>query len=80
MHRDSECDVAERLFRDFERLHPLPVIATVVRRCRMELQESLLGAADPQSLERLARQRLTDLPPSAAATRRSSPSRETAAD
>ncbi len=79
MHRDSECDVTERLFRDFERLHPLPVIATVVRRCRMELQESLRGAV-PQSLERLARQRLTDLPPSAATTRRSSPSRATAPD
>ncbi len=76
---DSYCDVTERLFRDFEQFHPLPVIAAVVRRSRMELPESVRG---PEStlLERLARQRLTDLPPSAATTRRSSPSRETDPD
>jgi len=59
----SYCDVTERMFREFERVHPLPVIAGVVRQCRKDLVGSPRGAL-PELLERLARQRLSDLQPS----------------
>ena len=59
----SYCDVTERMFREFERVHPLPVIAGVVRQCREDLVGSPRGAL-PELLERLARQRLSDLQPS----------------
>jgi len=60
MNDDSYCDVTERLFGEFERVHPLPVIAAVVRQCRNVLEGSPPGAL-PEVLERLARQRLSDL-------------------
>jgi len=60
MNDDSYCDVTERLFGEFERVHPLPVIAAVVRQCRNDLEGSPPGAL-PEVLERLARQRLSDL-------------------
>ena len=59
----SYCDVTERMFTEFERVHPLPVIAAVVRQCRDDLAGSPPGAL-PELVERLARQRLSDLPPS----------------
>ena len=60
MNDDSYCDVTERLFGEFERVHPLPVIAAVVRQCRNDLEGSPPGAL-PEVLERLASQRLSDL-------------------
>jgi len=60
MNDDSYCDVTERLFGEFARVHPLPVIAAVVRQCRNDLDGSPPGAL-PEVLERLARQRLSDL-------------------
>ncbi len=62
MNDVSYCDVTERMFSEFERVHPLPVIAAVVRQCREDLEGSSRGAL-PELCERLARQRLTDLPP-----------------
>jgi len=44
-------------------VHPLPVIAAVVRQCRDDLAGSPPGAL-PELVQRLARQRLSDLPPS----------------
>lgn len=63
---ESFCDVTERLFGEFERVHRLPVIALVVGQCRVDLEGAPSGAL-PELVERLARQRLTDLAPSAAA-------------
>jgi len=60
MNNVSYCDVTERLFGEFERVQPLPVIAAVVRQCRHDLEGSPPGAL-PELLERLARQRLSDL-------------------
>ncbi len=62
MNDDSYCDVTERLFAEFEQVHPLPVIAGVVRRCRQDLDGNAPREALPEMLERLARQRLSDLP------------------
>ncbi len=62
MSEESYCDVAERLFGEFERVHRLPVIAAVVRQCQVQLEGAAKGSV-PVLLERLARQRLTDLPP-----------------
>ncbi len=59
----SYCDITERMFTEFARMHPLPVIATLVRQCRRDLEGSPPGAL-PELVERLARQRLSDLPPS----------------
>ncbi len=63
MDNDSYCDVTERLFAEFERVHPLPTIAVVVRQCRQDLEGSERGGCGV--LERLARQRLSALQPSA---------------
>jgi len=63
MNDVSYCDVTERMFTEFERVHPLPVIAAVVRQCRDDLAGSPPGAL-PELVQRLARQRLSDLPPS----------------
>lgn len=63
MNDVSYCDVTERMFAEFERVHPLPVIAAVVRQCCDDLAGSPPGAI-PELVERLARQRLSDLPPS----------------
>ncbi len=58
----SYADVAERLFRTFHAVYPLPVIIAVLQRCRTEL-DSVPAGAMPELLERLARQRLSDLQP-----------------
>ncbi len=63
MNDMSYCDDPERMFTEFERVHPLPVIAAVVRQGRDDLAGSPPGAM-PELVERLARQRLSDLPPS----------------
>ncbi len=63
MNDVSYCDVTERMFTEFERVHPLPVIAAIVRQCRDDLAGSPPGAL-PELVQRLARQRLSDLPPS----------------
>lgn len=55
---DSAVDVTERLFAEFEQVHTLPVITTVVLRCYRELADAPAGAL-PELVERLARQRLT---------------------
>ncbi len=44
MDGDSYCDVTERLFGEFERVHRLPVIALVVGQCRVDLGGSPRGA------------------------------------
>ncbi len=67
MNDISYCDVTERMFKEFERVHSLPVIAAVVRQCREDLEGSPRGAL-PELCERLARQRLTDLPPTTSTT------------
>jgi len=64
MGGDSYCDVTERLFAEFERVHRLPVIAQVVGQCRVDLEGAPSGAL-PELVERLGRQRLTELAPSA---------------
>lgn len=64
MNNDSYCDVTERLFAEFEQVHPLPAIAAAVRQCRQDLEGGAPRGAFPELLERLARQRLTDLQPS----------------
>jgi hypothetical protein len=61
----STADVAERLFAEFTGRHPLRVVTAVVQQSRHELSD-VAPAALPELLERLARQRLTELPPAAA--------------
>jgi len=63
----SYCDVTERLFSEFERAHPLPVIAAVVRQCRADLDGSPREAV-PELVERLARQRLLGQQPNTTPT------------
>jgi hypothetical protein len=60
MTNDSQADLTERLFADFEDQHDLSTIADTIRECRRQLDTP--SARDlPELLERLARQRLTDL-------------------
>jgi len=59
---DSYVDVVERLFRELEGRHLLSVISDVVAECRDQLNGETPVTAFPEMLERLARQRLTDLP------------------
>lgn len=62
MCTESCADVYERLFREFEAVHPLGLIAAVVRQARHDLLGSPRQAI-PELLERTARQRLTDMRP-----------------
>lgn len=62
MNEVSNCDLTERLFAEFESLHPLPEITAVVRQCVADLRGAPRDAL-PELLERSARQRLTDLQP-----------------
>ncbi len=55
----SYADVVERLFREFNGQHPLPVIVEVVRACLTDLQGQVPPGALAELLERSARQRLT---------------------
>ena len=54
---DTEVDVTERLFAEFEHLHGLTTIVAVVRQAHQDLLGAPPGAL-PELVERLARQRL----------------------
>ncbi len=58
----SYADVAARVFRTFHAMYPLPVIIAVLQRCRTDL-DSVPAGAMPELWQRLARQRLSALPP-----------------
>lgn len=64
MSADSYADLLERLFAAYEDRHSLSVIEAVVTQCRAELDGQTPPAAVFELLERLARQRLDDLPAS----------------
>jgi hypothetical protein len=67
MTTGSLADVTERLFAEFEPSIPLTTIVATVRQCRHEL-DAAPELALPELVERLARQRLTELaehPPTA---------------
>ena len=53
-------EVVTRLVAEFESQLALPVVATIVQRCRAEL-DIVAAPALPELVERLARQRLHDL-------------------
>ncbi len=55
----SYADVVERLFREFNGQHPLPMIVDVVRACLTDLEGQVPSGALAELLERSARQRLT---------------------
>ena len=55
----SYADVVERLFREFNGQHPLPMIVDVVRACLTDLEGQVPPGALAELLERSARQRLT---------------------
>lgn len=58
---NSYADVTERLFREFEPVHGLPMITQIMRRCRADLRGAP-GDAMLDTLERMARQRISSLP------------------
>jgi hypothetical protein len=59
---ESLADVTERLFREFEPRVPLRTIVATVRQCRRDLEATgTPQPALPELVERLARQRLTEL-------------------
>lgn len=60
---DSSADALERLFATYEDRHTFAVIEDVVQDCRTQLAGQTPPDALPELLERLARQRLDDLPP-----------------
>ena len=60
---DSYADALERLFADYEDRHTFAVIQNVVVECRTQLAGQTPPSALPELLDRLARQRLDDLPP-----------------
>lgn len=62
MSSDSYASLTERLLADFEHRHRLSVITRIIRDCRTQLA-GVTPAALPELLERLARQRLSDLAP-----------------
>jgi hypothetical protein len=66
MSAESYIDLLERLFATYEDRHGLAVIEQVTHRCRTELAGQTPPGALWELLERLARQRLDDLPPSLA--------------
>lgn len=72
MAADSFPDLLERLFAAFEQRHTLAVIENVTRQCDSELNGQTPPGAQPELLERLAHQRLTDMAP----TRNDSPASE----
>jgi len=55
----SYADVVERLFREFNEQHSLPMIADVVHACLTDLEGQVPPGALAELLERSARQRLT---------------------
>lgn len=66
MSADSYADLMEGLFAAFEDRHTLPVIEDVAERCRTELAGQAPHGAQFELLERLGRQRLTNLSPTRA--------------
>ncbi len=58
---DSYADTVECLFAEFEGRLPLPLVSAVIHECREQLSCSP-ETAIPELLERLARQRLKDVP------------------
>jgi hypothetical protein len=58
---ESFADMVERLFRDYESSHSLAEIVDVAQQARRDLSDAPPGA-QPELIERLARQRLADLP------------------
>ena len=62
---DTEVDVIERLFAEFERTRTLSTIREVVARAHLDLQGAPRGAL-PELVERLARQRLSTTGPQVA--------------
>jgi len=60
---DSYADTLERLFAAYEDRHTFAVIEDVATQCRTQLTGQSPPGAYPELLERLARQRLDDLPP-----------------
>lgn len=63
MNADSYADTLERLFAAYEDRHTIAVINDLVAECRTQLAGQTPPGAQPELLERLARQRLGDLPP-----------------
>jgi hypothetical protein len=59
-HESSYADIVERLFREFEAELDLLRIESVISQCRHELCDSP-PAAQPELIERLARERLKGL-------------------
>jgi len=59
-HESSYADIVERLFREFEAELDLLRIESVISQCRHELRGSPPGA-QPELIERLARERLKGL-------------------
>ncbi len=64
MSADSYADLLERLFATYEDRHSLAAIEAVTAQCRTELAGQTPPGAQFELLERLARQRLDELPPS----------------
>lgn len=63
MSADSYADLLERLFAAYEDRHTFAVIEHVTTECRTDLAGQAAPGAHQELLERLARQRLDDLPP-----------------
>ncbi len=66
MSADSYADLLERLFATYEARHGFVAIENVATQCRTELAGQTSPGAHLELLERLARQRLDDLPSSLA--------------
>jgi len=60
---DSYADLLEGLFGDYEDRHTIAVIEKVVSQSRAQLAGQTPPGAQLELLDRLARQRLQDLPP-----------------
>lgn len=63
MSADSYADTLERLFVTYEDRHTFAVIEDVATQCRKQLAGQTPSGALLELLDRLARQRLDDLPP-----------------
>lgn len=64
MSADSDGDLLERLFAVYEGRHSIAAIEHITAQCRTELAGQTPPGAQLELLERLARQRVDDLPPS----------------
>ncbi len=61
MAADSYPDLLERLFAAFEKIHTFAAIEDVAAQCQRDLAGQTSPGAQLELLERLARQRLTDM-------------------